>query len=313
MNDLALSPGSALQQTGAQETDWPLRNVTLAGLHWPAAVGAGTDNPPIVMLHGWLDNSLTFSRLAPELSELAPLYAVDFAGHGHSGHRPPGQSYQLMDYVADIAELIEKPICSGQSGASCDGKRVDIVGHSLGGIVGALYAATFPERVRRLVMIDSLGAQSRPVSETVKQLRKAIRKRIAGSGRAVVYPDIAAAAKVRESGLSPLSHQAALTLIPRNLKPVANGYVWRTDARLRHPSPLMMTEQQVVASLAQIEAQTLFVRADAGLLAEAKGMQERLQAVPDIQTVTVPGGHHCHLDGNTAPVADAIRNFLENE
>jgi pimeloyl-ACP methyl ester carboxylesterase len=256
------------------------------------------------MLHGWLDNSLTFTRIAPELAKLSSLHAVDMAGHGHSGHRPPGQGYLLLDYVADIAELIEEHFRDG---------KVDIVGHSLGGIVGALYAAAFPERVRRLVMIDSLGALSRSVSETVPQLRKSIKKRIAGSGKPAIYPDVVAAAKVREGGLSPLSHEAALTLIPRNLKPEGDGYGWRTDSRLRHPTALMMTEEQVVASLKAIQAPTLFVRANEGLLANRKGMDNRADAVPHLQTVDVPGGHHCHLDGDTRPVADAVKNFLENE
>lgn len=130
-------------------------------------------NPPVIMLHGWLDNSLTFSQIGPELAQVSSLYAVDMAGHGHSGHRPPGQSYQLMEYVADIAELIETYFCGSDQGG-----KVDIVGHSLGGIVGSLYAAAFPERVRKLVMIDSLGALSRPISETIPQLRKSINKRI---------------------------------------------------------------------------------------------------------------------------------------
>jgi len=256
------------------------------------------------MLHGWLDNSLTFSRIAPELAKLSSLHAVDMAGHGHSGHRPPGQGYLLMDYVADTAELIEEHFRDG---------KVDIVGHSLGGIVGALYAAAFPERVRRLVMIDSLGALSRSVSETVPQLRKSIKKRIAGSGKPSVYPDVVTAAKVREGGLSPLSHEAALTLIPRNLKPEGDGYGWRTDSRLRHPTALMMTEEQVVASLKAIQVPTLFVRAEKGLLANRKGMDNRADAVSHLQIVDVPGGHHCHLDGDTRPAADAVRNFLENE
>lgn len=288
--------------------EWPLQHITLAGLSWEPKSASHVTGPPVVMLHGWLDNSLTFSKIAPELAKASSLYAVDMAGHGHSGHRPPGQSYQLMDYVADLAELIEKYFCGPEQHAS-----VDIVGHSLGGIVGSLYAAAFPERVRKLVMIDSLGALSRPSDETIPQLRKSISKRIAGSGRPVVYPDISAAAKVREGGLSPLSHEAALALIPRNLKPEGHGYGWRTDARLRHPSPLMMSEDQVVASLESIQTPTLFVSAKKGLLVNRKGLDDRLKAIPNVQKVEVPGGHHCHLDGDTRPVVDVVRNFLKNE
>ena len=316
MNDMAIPTeascgqpdGSGIQETAPafRESEWKLLHITLAGLSWPPASEAH-DNTPIIMLHGWLDNSLTFVKLAPELTTLGPIYALDFAGHGHSGHRPEGQSYLLMDYVADLAELVERYFQETPDG------KINLVGHSLGGIVGALYAAAFPERVKNLVMIDSLGALSRPVQETIPQLRKAIKKRIAGSGKQVVYPDIATAAKAREGGLSPLSPEAALTLIPRNMRPEADGYVWQTDPRLRHPSPLMMTEEQVLASLAAIETPALFVRADEGLLSYRKDLDQRAEVIANLQIVNVPGGHHCHLDGETGPVVTAIRQFLENE
>lgn len=320
MNDIAMPSGSVENRaedhvdSGAddkaspdvRESEWKLRHITLAGLSWQACPDVH-ENTPILMLHGWLDNSMTFVKLAPALTGLGPVYALDLAGHGHSGHRPEGQNYLLMDYVADLAELVERYFQETSDG------RVNLVGHSLGGIVAALYAAAFPERVRNLVMIDSLGAMSRPVSETIPQLRKAIKKRIAGSGRQVVYPDIETAAKAREGGLSPLSPEAALTLIPRNMKPVDNGFVWRTDPRLRHPSPLMMTEEQVTASLAALETRALFVRADEGLLAYRKDLDERASAIANLQITNVPGGHHCHLDGETGYVADAVRHFLGNE
>lgn len=309
MTNLAFSSDAQAGNAEAREVQWPLQNITLAGLNWgPDQSKTASGKLPVIMLHGWLDNSQTFCRIAPELAETFSLHAVDFAGHGHSGHRPPGQGYQLTDYVADLAELVELYF----SGADQAG-QVDIVGHSLGGIVGTLYAATFPERVRKLVMIDSIGAMSRPASETVPQLRKAIKKRIAGSGRPAVYPDVASAAKVREGGLSPLSHEAALALMPRNLKPQGEGYSWRTDARLRHPSTLMMTEEQVLASLKAVEARTLFLRAREGLLARREGIGARLAAIPQLQVLDMPGGHHCHLDGDTRPVANAVRNFLESE
>ncbi|SFR39942.1 Lysophospholipase, alpha-beta hydrolase superfamily [Marinobacter gudaonensis] len=300
-------PGFAKDELqGCREAQWKLRHITLAGLSWACEPGVH-ENTPTLLVHGWLDNSLSFARLAPDVARLGPVHAIDLAGHGHSGHRPEGQSYQLMDYVADLAELVERYFQETADGC------VNLVGHSLGGIVCALYAATFPERVRQLVMIDSLGAISRPASETVSQLRKAIKKRISGSGMPPVYPDIAAAARAREGGLSPLSREAALILSPRNLTSVEEGYVWRTDPRLRHPSPLMMTEEQVLATLEAIEAPTLFIRADAGLLSYRKDLDARAGAIARLQTVRVPGGHHCHLDGETAPVADAVVQFLEGE
>ncbi|MBW0146373.1 alpha/beta fold hydrolase [Marinobacter arenosus] len=306
MNDIAMSSEAIGSAAGFREARWRLQTLTLAGLTWPARTEAGAGRA-VLMLHGWLDNSLTFIKLAPELTGVATAHAIDMAGHGQSGHRPEGQGYLLMDYVADLAELVE--VHFSETGDS----TVDLVGHSLGGIVCALYAAAFPEKVRKLVMIDSLGAISRPIEETVPQLRRAIKKRLAGSGRQTVYPDIQSAAKAREGGLSPLSPEAALTLIPRNMKPEGDGFVWRTDPRLRHPSPLMMNEEQVLASLRAIVTPTLFVRAEKGLLAYRKGLDERRDVLESPTIAHVPGGHHCHLDGDTRPVAEAIRNFLEDE
>jgi len=306
MNDVALLPDTLTDTAGYGESHWELRNIRLAGLSWPARE-PDTCRPPVLMLHGWLDNALTFVHVAPVLAGSTDVHSIDMAGHGHSGHRPAGQNYLLMDYVADLAELVESHFLE------TEGTRVDLVGHSLGGIVCSLYAAAFPERVRKLVMVDSLGALSYPVDQTASQLRKSITKRLQGSGRQVVYPDLVSAARAREGGLSPLSHEAALALIPRNLKASGEGYVWCTDARLRHPSPLMMTEDQVLASLQMIRTPTLFVRAEQGLLASRSGLDKRMEAIPGLQTVQVPGGHHCHLDGDTSPVASAIEHFLENE
>lgn len=298
----ALSAPAPEALGGGQECRWPLSAITLAGIHWTAKPES-EEAVPVVMLHGWLDNAMTFARLAPELTSLAPVYALDMAGHGHSGHRPDGYAYWLMDYVADLAEWLETHMAP-------DGRSVDLVGHSLGGIVCALLAAAFPEKVRRLVMIDSLGALSRPVDQTIPQLRKALKKRLSGSSPAATYPDVATASRVREGGLSPLSAEAAALLVPRNMRSTGSGQVWRTDARLRHPACLMMTEEQVRASLAAISTPALFVKASEGLLARQSLLTERAELVPGLETITVPGGHHCHLDGDPQPVIGAIKRFL---
>jgi len=79
------------------------------------------------------------------------------------------------------------------------------------------------------------------------------------------------------------------------------------------PTPLMMSEDQVMASLRAITTPTLFVRADSGLLANHGGLDERGQAIANLKIAHVPGGHHCHLDGDTRPVSEAIKHFLSDE
>jgi pimeloyl-ACP methyl ester carboxylesterase len=305
MNEVAQGPAPDCK-TSPREMSWPLRHLTLAGLHWPAShADSRTPDTPVLMIHGWLDNALSFARLAPVLAEDRHVYAIDLAGHGQSGHRPPGQGYPLTDYIADLAELVETYF--NDDGAPA---KVDLVGHSLGGIISLFYAAAFPERVRRVVLIDSLGPLTRQPSEVIPQMRKAIRKRLAGSGRPVVYGTIKEAAKAREGGMIPLSHEAAMALIPRNLQEVAGGYGWSTDAQLRHPSMIMMDEPQVQGCLEQVRTPTRFVRAEKGLLASRPELNIRAEAIAGLDIVSVPGGHHCHLDGDIEPVANAVRDFI---
>lgn len=301
MNDLTtVAPGMERRMSSTSiEKNWPLRHLTLRGLSWnaPEVPASAT---PIIGLHGWLDNAATFTRIAADLSVLAPMHCVDFPGHGQSDHRSPGQDYALTDYVADVAELID---CYFEG-------PVHIIGHSLGGIVGALYAASFPERVGRLVMIDSLGPLTQPPEKSAAQLRKGITKRLRGSGPPMTYASLEDAVKIRAGGLSPLSSEAAHLLVPRNLREVEGGYQWRTDARLRYPSMARFDEAQVKGYLMAIESPTLFVRAEDGLLGGRDSWRKRSGLISDFREVTVPGSHHCHLDGDVGPVIEAIRAFL---
>ena len=65
--------------------------LTLAALEWgdPAA-------PPLVALHGWLDNAASFAALAPLLAPRHRTIALELPGHGHSGHLPAGAGYRQV-------------------------------------------------------------------------------------------------------------------------------------------------------------------------------------------------------------------------
>ncbi len=299
---ISLSPGPLPEADRLfSEVRWPLRHLTLAGLHWPAAPNA-TGERPVILLHGWLDNSLSYVRLAPELTGLGPVWAVDHAGHGHSDHRPQGQSYLLVDYVSDVVELLETHFANYET--------VDLVGHSLGGIVAMLVAGAFPEKIGRLVMIDSLGPISKAADEVVSQLRRSIQKRLSGSNAGNTYANLEEAARLRTRGRNALSEETAMMLVSRNLTEGPDGLRWRTDPRLRHPSVMMFTEDQVMALVKAVAAPTLLIGARNGLLTNPERWQPRFDALNNVKRIDAEGGHHCHLDGDVTAVNEGIRSFL---
>ncbi|AJD48034.1 alpha/beta fold family hydrolase [Isoalcanivorax pacificus W11-5] len=263
----------------------------LAGRFWP---GEGT---PILALHGWLDNANSFLPLAAHLGQ--PLFALDFAGHGKSAARPLNTAVHYIDNVRDVLATAD----------ALGWQRFVLLGHSMGAGVASLFAGTFPDRVVSLVLLDGLGPPSTPGDEAPATLRKAVRAmQDLGAKRKPRYPRVDEAVAARTLGFGGLSESASRLLCERGLESGFGGWTWRSDARLRLPSSLRLTEEQVCGFLHAIQAPTLLVGAAEGL--EGAGtFAERAAHVQDISVVRVPGGHHVHMDA-PASVAEVIRPFL---
>ena len=52
--------------------------------------------------------------------------------------------------------------------------RFGVLGHSMGGAISCVLAASYPERVQYLVLLENLGPISRPAKEAPAQLRSHI-------------------------------------------------------------------------------------------------------------------------------------------
>jgi pimeloyl-ACP methyl ester carboxylesterase len=254
--------------------------------------------PRALCLHGWLDNAASFVPLAPWLSDL-DLVALDFAGHGHSDHRPAGTRYHMMDNLWDVdavLDALEWPACN-------------LVGHSLGGVVACTFAAASPERVERLVALDGLGPLSARPGETAKRLGKAMRSVREATGRLREFTSVEAAAKARQA-VSDLSGDAARLICDRSLQHHGDHFRWRTDPALNWHSPVLMTEEQVLDILAAIQAPVLSITAlPLARWIDAPTARRRAAAVPSLESHTLEGHHHFHME-LPADVAAMILKFL---
>ena len=256
--------------------------------------------PPLLALHGWLDNAGSFDRLAPLLGADRHVVALDLLGHGHSSHLPAGTWYHYVDYFDQIRATLDH----------FGWQRVDLLGHSLGGTLASLFAALYPERVGELLLIEALGPLITTLHDALPQLRRALDQRAAFADKKPlrVFPTLDGAIAARMTA-NDLSEAAARTIVERGVTAVERGFVWSSDPRLTLDSPQRHTEAQVLAMLGGIRAPTLVVLADpATIYLPTAMMDARADAVADIRVVRLAGHHHLHLEEPHA-VADAIRAF----
>ncbi len=100
--------------------------------------------PPMLCVHGGAAHGHWFDYIAPYFSSDYHVRALDQRGHGNSDWvDPPAYSYQ--DYASDLAQVAEK----------LDLRDFVLIGHSMGGMVSLVYAATYPGRVGKLVIVDT--------------------------------------------------------------------------------------------------------------------------------------------------------------
>ena len=277
----------------------PARDHRFHVLHWP-----GRDDGPLrVILHGWLDVAATWQRLVDHLPAAWHIAAPDQRGFGHSDWI--GDTYWFYDYVGDLDALLDQ--------LSPD-TPVDLIGHSMGSQVAALYAGVRPERVRRLVVLDGFYLPASDPSKAPRQIarwlnelkdRKAPREYSS-------LDDLAQRIGKRQPGLDA---EGARFVASCWSEPLGDGrYRLLGDPRHRQHGPLLYRDEEAKAIFSEITARTLIVDAEKSNLASAtreSHRRARLDCFRDRVERTLAGaGHMLHFDAPQA-CAEAITEFLE--
>lgn len=257
---------------------------------------------PVLCLHGWLDNAASFIPLAAQLPHVT-LLALEFPGHGHSSHRSSDAHYYFFDWVQDVVAL-----CRQQHW-----QQLTIIGHSMGAMVATALAASFPELVAKLVLIDSLGFVTDDAANAAQQLRDGINSRLKAPSRKPYYASLvdAAAARQKQSDFSLieamlLAERGTITAAP-GVSTTEQGLSWRADMRLRHSSVYRLTPQQAEALTSAIQCPVLgLIANDSPFASKAEQFAAHYR---QLLLTEVSGGHHCHMT-QAAVVAQHIQRFL---
>lgn len=131
-----------------RQLDVAVDGVTLRVRLWPAVDAA---RPPVVLLPATGETAEDWDVVALSLHASRTVYAVSLRGHGSSDW--PGR-YSIRAMADDVTGLLRQ----------LDERPVDLVGHSLGGLVACAVAAEHPELVLRLVLEDVGVPHPRPTN-----------------------------------------------------------------------------------------------------------------------------------------------------
>ena len=113
-------------------------------------VRMGTGQPPLVLVHGFTGSSLDWFEAMPALAERREVIALDHRGHGNSPNTGDLATYNVDQLALDFARLVD------QLGL----ESFNLLGHSMGGVVVQLFTLAHPDRVRSLVLMDTMASPS---------------------------------------------------------------------------------------------------------------------------------------------------------
>ncbi len=250
-----------------------------------AVADTGGVRPPVVLLHGLAGSSRELEATAAALADEWRVVLVDQRGHGLSTRRPRDLSRRA--FVEDVVAVVE---------ACVPGQRVLLVGQSMGAHTAFVTAASRPDLIAGLVVLEGhVDGTDRP--EEAAELGRYF------ASWPLPFPDETAARQFLGSDPIVDAWIADFEETPGGLRPRFDADVMERIIAAVHESRWAEWEQLAVPVL------TVF--AERGMFSEER-RQELIRRNPRARRVDIPGaGHDAHLDSHDAWIA-VLRSGLRD-
>ena len=239
----------------------------------------------VTLLHGVGSHLQAWDDVAASLRDRFTLLRYDLRGHGKSG-KPPGP-YNLDDYVADLAALLDAQ--------SVD--RTTLVGFSFGGMIAPAFTVRHPERVRALGIVSAVAGRT-------PEQRAAVVKRADELGRGGASMTVGAAI---ERWFTPEFRAQNPDIIERQIQRVLGNDPGGYAAAYR-----VFAESDLIDDLGKISCPTLVMTGDhdtGSTPTMAMAIHERIAGS---RLVILPRYRHSLLIEATSDVLRELRAFLDD-
>ena len=263
---------------------------------WEGSLG------PILCVHGITANCRCWDVLADVLAPQYRVLAMDLRGRGRS--EKPDEGYSLETHLRDMNGLMDD--------LGID--RAVVMGHSLGAFIGLAFAAQYPERVNRLILIDGGGDLSQ---EQIDQVFAGIKPALDRLQH--VFPSVETYLETMRQApfIQPWS-PATETYFRYEIEATDDGV--RTNIQPSHIAEEAGNIRQVKfdAFYPQVQCPVLILRAPLGLLSEndillpEDVIERMIREIPDARRFDVNGMNHYGIVFQPHEARNqAIKGFLE--
>ncbi|MGW5641797.1 alpha/beta fold hydrolase [Saccharopolyspora sp. NPDC003752] len=271
------------------------RDLIVDGVRLAYRRTAGSTGETLVFLHGTPSHSYIWHNVIPPVEAAGHgVLAYDLLGYGAS-ERPPNRDTS----VEAQADLLEEVLAQQEI------RRCVLIAHDIGGAVAQIFATRHPDRVERLVLIDSVSYDSWPSSTW----REIIRDHLADHA---AMPQAEFEAMLTRQLAMTVADPARMTgetleayLAPHRT-PMGRASFFEHQVRHYDSAPT-----QRVAPLLKTLAAPVKIVWGAGDRWQPLAYAQRLaEDIPGAELSIIPGAGHFPMEDAPARITEAILTFL---
>ena len=268
--------------------------ITIRGLKICLCTWGPEEGPLVLCLHGILEQGAAWSEVAIRLAQKGyRVIAPDLRGHGRSDRVGKGGSYNLIDFLGDIDAIVE----------ILAGKAFILVGHSLGSVLGAIFATIRPQSIKNIVLVETIlptsdDSDDPPTAALANQLNS-----MASPPKHPVFPNVKTAAERLRRATPAISPSLAMLLAERITEPCEGGVRWRWEPLLRSRTGISLNgigRSRYLKLLKKIKVPITLVYGDKSNFNRIEDLNKQQEAMPNATKVVVSGGHNLPLEAPSA-------------
>lgn len=239
--------------------------------------------PSIFCIHGLTANCRCWDGMAESLSPAHRVLAVDLRGRGLSD--APDSGYSIEHHCQDLKQVMH----------TWNMKPVVLMGHSLGAAIALAFAASFPERVRAVVLVDGGGKLEDDDMEAVLQ---GISPSLERLGRIFASPEEYLETMKRSRHFQPWN-DVCEAAFRHELSETQAGLICRIQPGHIKEELQNLGRVDISTTYSRIACPVLILRASQGLLGGEQGLllprsalDRMLRGIPKAGCVDVKGTDH---------------------